>query len=135
MQENNEKTTKLTGFQVNPQNINKAGRPPKEFSMTYAFKEVLSEKNPETKIEKYKELINKALTMALRGDGDMIKYIINRLEGMPQGSATNVNIQNNIINIPNNELTDEQFDSLLNKTQEAIRERMGKEVKLIMEEE
>lgn len=74
---------------------NPNGRPPKEFSMTNALKELLSEKNPETKIERYKELLNKALTMAMRGDGDMLKYLINRIEGMPKGSETNVAVQIN----------------------------------------
>jgi len=72
---------------------NENGRPPKEFSMTNALKELLSEHNPETKIERYKELLNKALTMAMRGDGDMLKYLINRIEGMPQGTNdTNINV-------------------------------------------
>lgn len=75
--------------------INPNGRPPKEFSMTNALKELLSEHNPETKIERYKELLNKALTMAMRGDGDMLKYLINRIEGMPKGSETNVAVQVN----------------------------------------
>lgn len=83
------------GFQLYPENINREGPPKKEFSITNAFREILSEKNPETKIERYKELIKKALSMAMRGDGDMIKYIINRLEGMPQGSAPQVAVQVN----------------------------------------
>lgn len=74
---------------------NPNGRPPKEFSITNALRELLSEHNPETKIERYKELLNKALTMAMRGDGDMLKYLINRIEGMPKGSETNVAVQIN----------------------------------------
>ena len=78
---------------------NPNGRPPKEFSMTNALKELLSEHNPETKIERYKELLNKALTMAMRGDGDMLKYLINRIEGMPKGSETNIAVQVNNIQV------------------------------------
>lgn len=74
---------------------NPNGRPPKEFSMTYALKEILSEKNPTTKIERYKELLNKALSMAMKGDGDMLKYLINRIEGMPKGSEAQVAVQVN----------------------------------------
>jgi len=70
-------------------------RPKKEFSMTNAFREVLSEKDPREKIEKYKVIINKAISMATRGDNDMIKYIVNRLEGMPSGSQPIVPIQIN----------------------------------------
>lgn len=85
----------VTGFQDNKGAINLNGRPPKEFSITNALRELLSEHNPETKIERYKELLNKALTMAMRGDGDMLKYLINRIEGMPKGSETNVAVQIN----------------------------------------
>lgn len=85
---------------------NPNGRPKKEFSMTEAFKEVLSEKDPTTKIERYRIIINKAVSMATRGDTDMIKYIINRLEGMPQGSAPQVAVQVN-----NYQLTEEDKEN------------------------
>jgi len=67
---------------------NPHGAPTKELSMTNALRDILTEHNPETKIERYKELLNKALSMAMRGDGDMLKYLINRIEGMPKGSET-----------------------------------------------
>jgi hypothetical protein len=90
-QENTQNNKKrATGFALNPQNINLKGAPPKEFSITNALKEILSERNPSTKIERYKELLQKALQMAMRGDGDMLKYLINRIEGMPKGSDTNI---------------------------------------------
>lgn len=69
------------------------GRPPKEFSITNALKDLLAEENPETKVERYKELIKVAYDKALTGDNDMMKYLINRIEGMPRGEqTTNVNV-------------------------------------------
>ena len=76
---------------------NPNGRPKKEFSMTESFKEILFEKDPTTKIKKYRIILDKAVSMAMRGDNDMIKYIINRLEGMPQGSAPYMPIDKAII--------------------------------------
>ena len=66
---------------------NPHGRPPKELSMTNALREILNEQNPETKIERYKELLNVAMDKAMKGDNDMIKYLINRIEGMPRGDG------------------------------------------------
>jgi len=78
-------------------NANPNGAPKKELAMTGALREILLEKNPDTKIERYKELLRKALSMAMRGDGDMLKYLINRIEGMPKGSEKETNI--NILNV------------------------------------
>jgi len=100
---------------------NPNGRPPKEFSMTNALKELLSEHNPETKIERYKELLNKALTMAMRGDGDMLKYLINRIEGMPKGSETNVAVQVNTYT--GTESQEKEIDEyVIQRSNEMIRE-------------
>ena len=80
---------------------NPLGAPKKELSMTNALRDILTDTNPETKIERYKELLNKALSMAMRGDGDMLKYLINRIEGMPKGSETQIALQvNNIVPTP-----------------------------------
>jgi len=75
------------GLHTNPERINRKGRPKKGFSMTGAFREVLAIKDPKKKIERYKIIIEKAIVKAERGDNDMIKYIINRLDGLPKGSA------------------------------------------------
>jgi len=71
---------------------NPNGAPKKELAMTGALREILLEQNPETKIERYKELLHKALSMAMRGDGDMLKYLINRIEGMPKGFSGDTNL-------------------------------------------
>lgn len=63
---------------------NPNGRPKKEFALTETLKDILREKDPTTKVERYKMLMEKALSMAMRGDGDMLKYLINRIEGMPK---------------------------------------------------
>ena len=90
---NNNNTTKLTGFQLKPENINREGRPPKEFSMTNVMREVLNIEDKETRIKNYEAILIAAVEKAKGGDNDMIKYIINRLEGMPKGeSTTTVNV-------------------------------------------
>jgi len=81
------------GFRLHPNLINRNGRPRKEFSITNALEELLKEKDPATKIERYKLLLQKALAMAMKGDGDMLKYLINRIEGMPKGSLEGLNIK------------------------------------------
>ena len=75
--------------------LNPAGRPKNNFSLTSALKEVLKEKDPVTKQKKYKVLMRKAVQIALDGDSDMIKYLINRFEGMPKGAQ--IEITNQII--------------------------------------
>ena len=70
------------------------GRPAKEFSMTYALREILAEKDPKTKIERYKDLLNVAVDKAMGGDNDMLKYLINRIEGMPSGTANSTTVEN-----------------------------------------
>lgn len=99
MTQNNNKTIKPRGFQLAPENINREGRPKKELSMTNALREILLEQNPETKIERYKELLQVALNKAMKGDGDMLKYLINRIEGLPKGSDTNINVEKAVIPI------------------------------------
>ena len=73
---------------------NPLGRPKKELSMTNAMKEILNEIDPDTKIERYKKLLLVAIDKAEKGDNDMIKYLVNRIDGMPKGSeqTTNVNV-------------------------------------------
>lgn len=77
---------------------NPNGRPKKELSMTNALREILNEVDPKTKIERYKKLLNMAIEKAEQGDNDMIKYLVNRIDGMPRGSETNIQV-NNVIPI------------------------------------
>lgn len=73
---------------------NPLGRPKKELSMTHAMKEILLEEDPKTKIVRYKKLLNVAIEKAEKGDNDMIKYLVNRIDGLPKGSETNVQVNN-----------------------------------------
>ena len=74
------------------QSGNPAGRPKNEFSMTVALREILNEVDPKTKVERYKNLLNVAIGKAEKGDNDMLKYLINRIEGLPKGEMSGVNI-------------------------------------------
>lgn len=74
------------------------GRPTKEEgSLTDLLRIKLDTKDPKKRRE-YKELIiDKITELALRGDKDMLKYLFNRIEGMPHQSTSvdadmNVNI-------------------------------------------
>lgn len=92
---NNDKTKKpVAGFNVNPQNINKNGRPPKEFSMTNTLREILNIEDKETRLKNYEQIMVTAVEKAKSGDNDMIKYLVNRLEGMPVGTAPTLNVEN-----------------------------------------
>jgi hypothetical protein len=81
--ENNEKTTDerraMGGFQDNPQNINRNGRPPKGYSISDMFKSMLSER-PDVK----NGLADAILEKALKGDVTAQKLIWNYMDGMPQ---------------------------------------------------
>lgn len=84
---------------------NPEGRPLKEFSMTYALREILNEVDPETKVERYKNLLNVAIGKAEKGDNDMLKYLINRIEGLPkgEGSVDISNVEKLVIVVKDNE--------------------------------
>ena len=68
----------VAGFNKNPQNINKNGRPPKGYSITETIKAMMDEK-PEIK----RELGAKVIEMAKKGDITAIKLVWAYLEGMP----------------------------------------------------
>lgn len=75
------------GFDKNPQNINRNGRPKKEDSFTYTLWNVLGE--PEVsfkgkKISGKEAVARKALELALKGDMTAIKYIMDRIDGSPR---------------------------------------------------
>lgn len=95
---------------------NPNGRPKKEFSLTEGLREYISETDLEKKRERKDILIEKTYQMALRGDLGAIKEIWNRLEGLPQGSGTN--IQLNILNMPVTEYTEEMRTKLIDKFRE-----------------
>lgn len=79
--------TPTTGFHTNPENINRNGRPPKDHTLTELLKKALSQPRTEDGKTKKQELIDIMLDLALVDkDKDIMKYIYNRLEGMPKQS-------------------------------------------------
>lgn len=78
--ENNEK--KLTGFALNPENINRNGRPKKGLTLTDIAKEILEEELPSGMTRK-EALMRKISTLAYEGNETMIKMIWNYVDGMP----------------------------------------------------
>lgn len=77
------------------QSGNPAGRPKKKFSITASLEKCLQEKDKVTKIRNYKMILHKAIDLAKTGDSGMIQYLINRIEGVPQGTAPQTNVQIN----------------------------------------
>jgi len=67
------------GFNVNPQNINKEGRPKKGYSITEWFKEMLAAQ-PEVKDAIGKSIMKKAL----EGDTAAQKLMWNYMDGLPK---------------------------------------------------
>lgn len=63
---------------------NPNGRPKKEWTMTGALKVILEKVDPATRRTGYEALMDKAHEMALKGDTDMLKYLTNRIDGMPK---------------------------------------------------
>ncbi len=72
------------GFDKNPENINRNGRPPLEFSLTNILRETLNQTNDETGKTKKQEVIDKMYEIAVKkGDVQMLKYLIDRIDGKP----------------------------------------------------
>lgn len=72
------------GFQDNPQNINKKGRPSKGYSITEMMREMIAEE------PKVREAIGKSvLKKALAGDTQAIKLIWSYMDGMPNQKIEN----------------------------------------------
>lgn len=72
-----------SGFRTNPQNINKDGRPPKEWTWSGLIKEALEETDLEGR-EVKKKVTQSLVNKALEGDVQALKEIGNRIDGMPQ---------------------------------------------------
>jgi hypothetical protein len=78
------------GFDKNPQNINRNGRPKKNQAMTKILADVLDEENVNYKGQKIsgKEAVaRKMLELAMTGDVPALKYIYDRLDGTPRQSV------------------------------------------------
>lgn len=74
------------GFDKNPQNINRKGRPKKEHSMTHILATVMKEEQVKYNgqyISGKEAVSRKALELAMKGDMTAIKYIFDRIDGTP----------------------------------------------------
>lgn len=82
IEENNEKTIPVAGFNARPENINRNGRPTKGHSITETIRAMMDEK-PEIK----RKLAEKIFQSALSGDVTAIKLIWSYLDGLPKAST------------------------------------------------
>lgn len=73
----------VAGFDTRPENINKDGRPPKGYSITEWFKNMLNSK-PEVKDAIGKSIMKKAL----EGDTTAQKMVWQYMDGMPKQNVT-----------------------------------------------
>lgn len=73
----------VAGFNANPQNINTKGRPPKGYSITETFREMLNAQ-PDIK----QALATKVLQAAIKGDLAAIKLLWQYMDGMPPQNQT-----------------------------------------------
>ena len=72
------------GFDKRSEDINRNGRPPKEFTLTNILRETLNQVNDETGKTKKQEVIDKMYELAVeKGDVQMMKYLIDRIDGKP----------------------------------------------------
>lgn len=76
----------VAGFNTNPQNINKKGRPPRDWTVAGLIEEAMEESD-ETGIPAKKLIYQKLVSLAKRGDIQAVKEINQRLDGMPQQKA------------------------------------------------
>lgn len=85
-QENNEEEKKLTGFQLNPQNINKNGRPPKGWSWAELLEDIgeeVMEGDPNKRT--FKQVVGRRLWLeCAKGNVHAIRELFNRMEGLPR---------------------------------------------------
>ena len=75
------------GFDKRPQDINRNGRPPKEYCLTDILKEQGNIEDAETtngdKISRKQAIAKKLWDMAMDGDVTALKYLYDRVDGKP----------------------------------------------------
>jgi len=74
------------GFDKRPQDINRKGRPPKEYCLTDILKEQGNIEDVNTgagKISRKKAIAQKLWAMAMEGDVNALKYLYDRVDGKP----------------------------------------------------
>ena len=79
------------GFEKRPQDINRKGRPPKEYCLTDILKEQGNIKDVETssgKISRKQAIARKLWAMAMEGDVTALKYLYDRVDGRPKETIT-----------------------------------------------
>jgi ribosomal protein L17 len=90
---NNENLLKRKGFDVNPQNINRKGAPKTKLLKDVLTAELQTESNG---IDKLTAIINKLTTMAVKGDMNAIKEVLDRYAGKSTQVVFQENVNHNI---------------------------------------
>ena len=96
------------GFDKRPQDINRKGRPPKEYCLTDILKEQGNMEDVEiadgVKIARKEAIAQKLWSLAMSGDVNALKYIYDRVDGKPRQSLDIENTGSVIINLDPNGL-------------------------------
>lgn len=79
------------GFDKRPEDINRNGRPPKDWTMASLIREA-GEEAGETGEPRKKIIARKLAELAEKGDMQAIKEFNDRLDGKPKQNVTNVNV-------------------------------------------
>jgi len=97
--EKNDNLKKGKGFDVNPQNINRKGAPKTKMLKDVLTTELQTESNG---VDKLTAIINKLTTMAVKGDLNAIKEVLDRYAGKSRQEVDVTTMGgkvNNIINL------------------------------------
>ena len=82
-------SARSNGFDKRPQDINRTGRPPKEYCLTDILKEQGNLEDVESgdkKISRKQAIAQKLWAMAMSGDVQAMKYLYDRVDGRPKES-------------------------------------------------
>jgi len=82
-------SARSNGFDKRPQDINRTGRPPKEYCLTDILKEQGNLEDVESgdnKISRKQAIAQKLWAMAMGGDVQAMKYLYDRVDGRPKES-------------------------------------------------
>ena len=82
-------SARSNGFDKRPQDINRRGRPPKEYCLTDILKDQGNLEDVESgdkKVSRKQAIAQKLWAMAMSGDVQAMKYLYDRVDGRPKES-------------------------------------------------
>ena len=102
------------GFDKNPQNINRSGRPKKGTALTDVlnkFMELQDVQDGEKRISRKEALAHKIFQLAIGGNMAAIKYIYDRIDGTPVQTVDMHTVDENMVDVLNRIHEEKQGDN------------------------